>query len=85
MGLYSCKHIQQIHSDIPPKKFLETLSLFSQLEFPEKERGLPKLLWSQNVTGRVNTKYYYSVSLFPWKFRLRVSKNFLGEISFCFC
>ena len=42
---------------------LETLSLFSQPEIPEKVGGSPKLDWSQGVTGRVYTKRY-SVS-FP--------------------
>ena len=47
-----------------PEKFLETLSLFSQREFPEKGKISPKLDRSCDVTGRVNTKYYYSVSIF---------------------
>ena len=33
------KDIQQIQGDIPLKKILETLSIFSQPEFPEKGRG----------------------------------------------
>ena len=36
------------------KIFLETLSYFSQSEFPEKGRFLLKLGRSSDVTGRVN-------------------------------
>ena len=48
------KDTQQIERDIPLKKFWETLALFSLPEFPEKERVLPKLCWSCNVTEWVN-------------------------------
>ena len=43
-----------MRKDIPPKKFLEILSLFSQLEFQEKGKGLQKLNWSRDVTGTIN-------------------------------
>ena len=36
---------------ISPKKFLETLSLFFQPEFSEKEKVLPKLDRSSDITG----------------------------------
>ena len=50
----------------PPKKFLETLSLFFQPKFLEKGGGLLNLDWSQEVTGWLNTEHYYSVSPFSW-------------------
>ena len=53
-----------------PKIFMETLSLFSQPEFPERRRDLLKLGWWRDLTERVNNEYY-SVCFFPWKFRLR--------------
>ena len=43
----SCKDIQLILRDMPCKKSLENLSLFSLLKFPKKGRDLPKLDWSQ--------------------------------------
>ena len=49
------KYIQQIQKDIPLKKFLETLSLFYQPEFPEKGRDFQKLDRLCDVTTRVNT------------------------------
>ena len=66
--------------DIPLKKFLETLSLFSLPEFSKKGEGLPKLKSSHYVTERVSIIQ----SLFSWKFRrenrFRDSKNFWRNI-----
>ena len=45
--------MQHIQKDIRQKKCLETLSLFSQPEFEEKARVLPKLDRSCDVTERV--------------------------------
>ena len=35
---YGCKDIQEIQLNIPSKKFLETLNMFSQPELPGKKR-----------------------------------------------
>ena len=51
-------------------------SALSQREF-SKKRDLQLLDWSQDVAGKINTKYYYSVSRFFWKFKLK-------KQTFCF-
>ena len=43
-----------IQRGIPRKKFMETLSLFSQGKMPEKGVVLPKLDWARDVTERIN-------------------------------
>ena len=50
----SYKDIQQTQKHIHLKNFLETLSLFSQREFSEKERVLPNWIDHCDATGKVN-------------------------------
>ena len=81
------KNIQPVQTD-PPKKYLETLSWFSQPDFQAKGKALPKLDRPCNVTGRVNIVLMFSLS-----FSLKVQadkidsefpKTFYGEYSFVF-
>ena len=70
---------------IPSKKCLETLSLFSRPEFPEKGWGLLKLVWSRDVTERlliILSPFFSETS--GWENKFKFSKNFLGGIClFC--
>ena len=55
---------------VPLKNFLGILTLFSQRDFPEKGRVLPKLVRTCDATERANTILVFSF-FFPWKFRLK--------------
>ena len=81
------KNIQPVQTD-PPKKYLETLSLFSQPDFQEKMKALPKLDRSCNVTGRVNIVLTFSL-FSPLqdqadKIDSEFPKTFHGEYPFVF-
>ena len=81
------KDIQPVQTD-PPKKYLETLSWFSQPDFQAKGKALPKLDRSCNVTGRVNIVLTFSRSFSledqADKIDSEFPKTFYGEYSFVF-
>ena len=59
-----------MHKHVPLNNFLGILTLFFQLDFPEKGRVLSKLVRTCDATERANNILVFSF-FFPWKFRLK--------------
>ena len=69
------------------KKFLEILNLFSQPEFQEKGKVLPKFNRSCDVTGRIKTKLFilsFSMEVQAEKADSGIPKTFYDDIIFVF-
>ena len=83
---YGFKDIQEIQRDVPQKKFLETLSLFSLGKMPEKGGNLPKLDRSRNVTGRVSLiQSFFSLEVKAAREQIQGFQKLFWEISLCIC
>ena len=84
--------MQKLQRDIPPKKILETLNLFSHRKLPGKREPIKPshtmLSFSVTSYGSDDSNCGKTLSFSEnsgWENKLRVSKNFLRRMSFCVC